>query len=75
MSIFRSVLNGLYVLIFSLVIVAGVIIIKLVSDAAAVIRLENNPKAKRPRSKSVEIIRKRCSLQSDVQRQKIEDIV
>eukprot|EP00944_MAST-04C_sp_MAST-4C-sp1_P013500 g13500.t1 len=75
MSDYRSVFEGLFVLIGILVLVAGVIIIKLVRDAAAVIRLENNPKAKRPRSKSVEIIHKRCSLQSDVQRQKIEDIV
>ena len=75
MSVFWSLGEGLFVLIFSLYLVAIVIIIKLVRDAAAVIRLEKNPKAKRPRSKSVEIIYKRRSLQSVVQRQKIEDIV
>jgi hypothetical protein len=75
MSEYWSVRNGLVVLIGILVIVAFAIIIKLVRDAAAVIRLENNPKAKRPRSKSVEMIHKRRSLQSVVQRQKIEDIV
>ena len=75
MSDVLSVYEGLMVLITSLILVAFAIIIKLVRDAAVVIRLENNPKAKLPRSKSVEIIHKRCSLQSDVQRQKIEDIV
>ena len=75
MSDYRSVRDGLVVLIFILYIVAFAIIIKLVRDAAAVIRLENNPKAKRPRSKSVEIIHKRRPRQSVVQRQKIEDIV
>eukprot|EP00944_MAST-04C_sp_MAST-4C-sp1_P006380 g6380.t1 len=74
-SVLLSLGEGLFVLIFSLYLVAIVIIIKLVRDAAAVIRLEKNPKAKRPRSKSVEIIHKRRSLQSVVQRQKIEDIV
>ena len=63
------------VLILSLALVAGVIISKLVRDAAAVIRLEKNPRAKRPRSKSVEIIHRRRPRQSVVQRQKIEDIV
>ena len=75
MSEYRSVLGGLLVLILNLYIVALAIIIKLVRDAAAVIRLEKNPRAKRPRSKSVEIIHKRRPRQSVVQRQKIEDIV
>ena len=75
MSNYRNVLEGLAVLIMSLYIVAVGIIIKLVRDAAAVIRLEKNPRAKRPRSKSVEIIHKRRPRQSVVQRQKIEDIV
>lgn len=75
MSDYRNVLEGLFVLILSLYIVANAIVIKLVRDAAAVIRLENNPRAKRPRSKSVEIIHKRRPRQSVVQRQKLEDIV
>ena len=75
MSDYRSVRNGLIVLILSLLLVAVAIIIKLVRDAAAVIRLEKNPRAKRPRSKSVEMIHKRRPRQSVVQRQKLEDIV
>eukprot|EP00944_MAST-04C_sp_MAST-4C-sp1_P002601 g2601.t1 len=75
MSDYRSIRDGLTVLIVSLVIVAFAIIIKLVRDAAAVIRLEKNPRAKRPRSKSVEMIYKRRPRQSVVQRQKLEDIV
>ena len=75
MSDYQSVFEGLVLLIFSLVIIAMVIIIKLVRDAAAVIRLENNPRAKRPRSTSVEMIHKRRPRQSVVQRQKLEDIV
>eukprot|EP00944_MAST-04C_sp_MAST-4C-sp1_P002286 g2286.t1 len=75
MSDFLSVVYGLIGLIVSLWLVAFAIIIKLVRDAAAVIRLENNPRAKRPRSKSVEIIHKRRPRQSVVQRQKLEDIV
>ena len=75
MSDYRSIRDGLTVLIVSLVIVAFAIIIKLVRDAAAVIRLEKNPRAKRPRSTSVEIIHKRRPRQSVVQRQKLEDIV
>ena len=61
--------------IFILIVVALAIIIKLVRDAAAVIRLEKNPKSKQLRSKSVEIIHKRRPRQSVMQRQKIEDIV
>ena len=49
--------------------------VTLVRDAAAVIHLEKNPKAKQLRSKSVEIIHKRRPRQSVMQRQKIEDIV
>ena len=75
MSNYRSIRDGLVVLAGSLVIVAFAIIIKLVRDAAAVIRLEKNPRAKRPRSKSVEMIHKRRPRQSVVQRQKLEDIV
>ena len=75
MSDYRSIRDGLTVLIVSLVIVAFAIIIKLVRDAAAVIRLEKNPRAKRPRSTSVEMIHKRRPRQSVVQKQKLEDIV
>ena len=75
MSDYRNVRDGLVVLIISLILVALAIIIKLVRDAAAVIRLEKNPRAKRPRSKSVEMIHKRRPRQSVVQRQKLEDIV
>ena len=75
MSEYRSVGGGLTVLIGILLLVALAIIIKLVRDAAAVIRLENNPRAKRPRSKSVNIIHKRRPRQSVVQRLNIEDLV
>ena len=75
MSEYGSVRYGLGAQIAILYIFAFAIIIKLVRDAAAVIRLENNPKAKLPRSKSVEIIHKRRPRQSVVQRQKLEDIV
>ena len=75
MSEFRSVRDGLLYFIYILYIVAIAIVIKLVRDAAAVIRLEKNPKAKQLRSKSVEIIHKRRPRQSVMQRQKIEDIV
>ena len=74
-SDYVNILYGLGFFISILILVAGAIIIKLVRDAAAVIRLEKNPRAKRPRSKSVEIIHKRRPRQSVVQRQKIEDIV
>ena len=50
MSEFYNARIGLIVLIAILSLVAVAIIIKLVRDAAAVIRLERNPKAKRPRS-------------------------
>ena len=66
---------GLLYFIGILIVVALAIIIKLVRDAAAVIRLEKNPKSKQLRSKSVEIIHKRRPRQSVMQRQKIEDIV
>ena len=75
MSEFRSVRDGLLFFIGILIVVAIAIIIKLVRDAAAVIRLEKNPKSKQLRSKSVEIIHKRRPRQSVMQRQKIEDIV
>eukprot|EP00944_MAST-04C_sp_MAST-4C-sp1_P014577 g14577.t1 len=75
MSDYRSVRDGLWVFINFFGVVALAIIIKLVRDAAAVIRLEKNPKAKRPRLKSVEMIHKRRPRQSVVQRQKLEDIV
>ena len=75
MSEFRRVRDGLLLFIGILIVVAIAIIIKLVRDAAAVIRLEKNPKAKQLRSKSVEIIHKRRPRQSVIQRQKIEDIV
>tara|TARA_B100000965_G_scaffold399327_1_gene419085 strand:+ start:3325 stop:4644 length:1320 start_codon:yes stop_codon:yes gene_type:complete len=74
-SNYRNVSGSLFSLIMILHIVALGIIIKLVRDAAAVIRLEKNPKAKQLRSKSVEIIHKRRPRQSVMQRQKIEDIV
>ena len=75
MSDFRNVMQVLGYLNLSLILFALAIIIKLVRDAAAVIRLEKNPRAKRPRSKSVETIHKRRPRQSVVQRQKVEDIV
>ena len=75
MSNYQSILEILRALILSLMLFAIAIIIKLVRDAAAVIRLEKNPRAKRPRSKSVEMIHKRRPRQSVVQRQKLEDIV
>ena len=74
-SDYRKIFLGLFSFIGILYLVAGAIVIKLVRDAAAVIRLEKNPKAKQLRSKSVEIIHKRRPRQSVMQRQKIEDIV
>ena len=74
-SDYRKIFLGLVSFILILTLVAGAIVIKLVRDAAAVIRLEKNPKAKQLRSKSVEIIHKRRPRQSVIQRQKIEDIV
>ena len=74
-SDYLDILGGLIFFIGILIVVAIAIIIKLVRDAAAVIRLEKNPKANRPRSKSVEIIHKRRPRQSVVQKQKLEDIV
>ena len=75
MSDFRNVMQVLGYLNLSLILFALAIIIKLVHDAAAVIRLEKNPRAKQPRSTSVEMIYKRRPRQSVVQRQKLEDIV
>merc|ERR1711981_1280396 len=74
-SVYLNIFWGLFVLIGILLLVSLAIVIKLVRDAAAVIRLEKNPKAKQLRSKSVEIIHKRRPRQSVVQRQKVEDIV
>ena len=74
-SDYLNIVLGLIFFIIILIVVAGAIVIKLVRDAAAVIRLEKNPKAKQLRSKSVEIIHKRRPRQSVMQRQKIEDIV
>ena len=74
-SDYLNILVGLLYFISILIVVAGAIIIKLVRNAAAVIRLEKNPKSKQLRSKSVEIIHKRRPRQSVMQRQKIEDIV
>ena len=74
-SDYLNIFLGFFFFIFILIVVAIAIIIKLVRDAAAVIRLEKNPKAKQLRSKSVEIIHKRRPRQSVMQRQKIEDIV
>ena len=74
-SDYLNIFLGLVSFILILTLVAGAIVIKLVRDAAAVIRLEKNPKAKQLRSKSVEIIHKRRPRQSVMQRQKIEDIV
>ena len=74
-SDYLNIRAGLFSFIGILIVVALAIIIKLVRDAAAVIRLEKNPKAKQLRSKSVEIIHKRRPRQSVVPRQKIEDIV
>ena len=74
-SDYRKIFLGLVSFILILTLVAIAIIIKLVRDAAAVIRLEKNPKSKQLRSKSVEIIHKRRPRQSVMQRQKIEDIV
>ncbi len=74
-SDYLNIFWGLLYFIGILYIVAIAIIIKLVRDAAAVIHLEKNPKAKQLRSKSVEIIHKRRPRQSVIQRQKIEDIV
>ena len=75
MSDFQNVVQVFSYLGMSLILFTLAIIIKLVHDAAAVIRLEKNPRAKGPRSKSVEMIYKRRSRQSVVQRQKLEDIV
>ena len=74
-SDYWNIFWGLLYFILILIVVAIAIIIKLVRDAAAVIRLEKNPKSKQLRSKSVEIIHKRRPRQSVMQRQKIEDIV
>ena len=74
-SDYANIFWGLLYFIGILIVVATAIIIKLVRDAAAVIRLEKNPKSKQLRSKSVEIIHKRRPRQSVMQRQKIEDIV
>ena len=74
-SDYLDIFWGLLFFILILIVVALAIVIKLVRDAAAVIRLEKNPKAKQLRSKSVEIIHKRRPRQSVMQRQKIEDIV
>ena len=74
-SDFLNIFWGLFFFIGILYLVAFAIVIKLVRDAAAVIRLEKNPKSKQLRSKSVEIIHKRRPRQSVMQRQKIEDIV
>ena len=74
-SDYLNIFLGLVYFIVILIVVAIAIIIKLVRDAAAVIRLEKNPKSKQLRSKSVEIIHKRRPRQSVMQRQKIEDIV
>ena len=74
-SDYLNIFLGLVSFILILTLVAGAIVIKLVRDAAAVIRLEKNPKSKQLRSKSVEIIHKRRPRQSVIQRQKIEDIV
>ena len=74
-SDYLDIFWGLLFFILILIAVAIAIVIKLVRDAAAVIRLEKNPKSKQLRSKSVEIIHKRRPRQSVMQRQKIEDIV